>query len=391
MGRQFDELLGNKARELFLNREESYEKGAWEKFLERKKRGKKRLAFWLSTGVAASIIIVVSFGLLYQPWVSKPETAILKKEQEKKLKGNLKQHNQETTSGHKQKAHAPFTVEPDETYSDEEEKSKWVPMLANERSKLEKIGLKPLKALLFERSDSLYLNGVPVKGSSDHSAVVADESDKNNLLIGVVLASGLGVGNTNLGLSNSMNYNGGISIELPVANRFSFGSGFFLNYMGIDRKATSFSGDLDNPDKIENQFRTEQVSMGFPVQLVYSINNRKENLFVIIGSHSYYSLKQTININSKTTREVRVFSGGGDPLIFTETFESSEIIQGPKNQLFPFATIDFTVSYRIFQNGGISYEVRPFYSHPITSLTKEGTEVPFGGIAIRLLFNSSHK
>jgi|GEM_PF-3122972 len=389
MEKGFDDLLAKKMRGAFLDLEAPYDEGAWERFLERKK-SKKRVIFWLGASVAVSIVLAICFDPLYQLTIfPKPIAPIIQNEKIIPPASQLQPREELIDVKDEQWVSNSLRLAYEKVPSRKANIHRQTIAFETESDNLHKTTSETDHADIHSIPDSLKQtdsNLADLFADSTYLALENDKEGNKQLLFGVILASGIGVDNSSQGLTGAMSYNGGVSFELPIADRLSIGTGLVVNYMSTDRESTSFVGDLNNPDKREDAFHSEYFNLGIPIQLVYTLNERKDNLFALIGINSYYSVKQQTHVNSTTTRDVHVFSGDGEPMIVTETFGSSETIRGEGNELLPAATLDLALSYRLFQSEGLVYEIRPFYRHPISSITGDGTRVPMGGVAIRLLF-----
>jgi hypothetical protein len=146
---------------------------------------------------------------------------------------------------------------------------------------------------------------------------------------------------------------------------------------------------IKNSSSQINRIEISQLNVDIPLTIRYSIPNKKNNLYIIAGVSSYYCMNQNANITSSMTREIQVIrlEGGIEQVTtVTETVEDKNSLPQNNNRFSPAAMINFSFGIRAYSSENISYEIQPFYKHPVRAISDHAAKFPMGGVTLTLTF-----
>jgi hypothetical protein len=399
----FEKFVVKKIARSVQNHIEPYQEGAWENFLARKKNKKKKMIFRYVSGIAASVLFIFIIGVFFfhkgKESIQNKETLLGRKNDSDTVnsKSNLPRSILDSSLA---MVDTPFIESPSAkklpliskndiseerasqaSYLDEQQGRNSSGVNANIDSTMTLEGIPIVKAVLEKTTDSLH--AIPVdEHNQDEKAVGRNRSKP---IMRILLSPGFGTTQANSQSLNSSFFGGGASIELPVSSQFAVGSGLVLNSFDITNEAVVIKNSSSQMDRIE----ISQINVDIPLTIRYSIPNRKNNLYVIAGVSSYYCLSQNADITSSMTREIQVIrlEGGMEQVTtVTETVTDKNSLPQNNNRFSPAAMINFSFGIRAYSSENMSYEIQPFYKHPVKPLSDHASKFPMGGVTLTVTF-----
>jgi len=416
---QFDKNLAKKIKNELLNHTEQYEEGAWEDFLSKKKKKKKRVLYWYLTGIASSVALIISFSIFF-----------LKEDIKIPIKNNDRILDKEIPSS---KIPSLENILKDSQKVQEAEKIKKNPVaitnniIENKRSSKKDIGLDSLPydpisktklANIIPKEKQVSDSTIVLQNKKNRSLVVTDSisEDKLDLLaianereenddddesgleekqsskfqMGLLVLPSFGIDNSNARSMSSSNIGAGVSMDIPIkSSDFSINTGAIFNILNNSNEDLPVftEGELENE---MTDLESNQLNIDIPLNIVYTIPNKKRNLFVMAGISSYVTLSENQEIKTTTTNEIEVIQelgGGIEVTTVTESVVSTESSQEKTGKFLPLGAINISFGYRAKLTDRLKYEIQPFYKYPIKSLTTNDFKIPTAGIALKLIFS----
>ncbi len=419
---RFDENLAKKIKTELFDHTERYEDGAWEVFLARKKKKRKWVVYWYLTGIASSIALIMTMSILLSKKNITPQiknkNQILDKEApfskipslENVLKDSLK--NLEIGKIEKKSITVTKTKSPIEP-----EKSPNKPLIYDAvkydslpRTKLAGIAPKEKQVMdsastlqnkknqLLVSTDSISERKLDLLTITNELKSVDEDEDESKLvgkknsklLIGLLVSPSFGTDRSNTQSMASSNIGAGVLINIPiVSSKFSIDTGAIFNVLNASNEDLLVLTEGGSGSRTTN-LETNQLNIDIPLNIVYTIPNKKENLFVMAGVSSYITLKENQEMKTTATREIEVFQeieGNVEVTTITESVITTESSKEKTGKFLPLGAINLSIGYRAKLSDRLKYEIQPFYKYPLKSLTVDNLKVPTAGIALRLIFS----
>lgn len=422
MKSQFDKNLAKKIKAELFDYAERYEHGAWELFLAKKKKKRKGVVYWYLTGIASSIALIMTMSILFikediTPQI-KNKNQILDKEVpfskipslENALQDSLKNLEMEKTK----KTPIAITktknpIEPEKSPNksliynvikdDSLPKTKLAGIAPKEKQVLDSASaLQNKKNQLLVSIDSISEKKLDLLVSTNELKSVDEDEGESKLVdkknskffIGLLVSPSFGTDRSNTQSMASSNIGAGVSVNIPiVSSKFSIDTGAIFNVLNASNEDLLVLTEGESGSKTMN-LETNQLNIDIPLNIVYTIPNKKENLFVMAGVSSYITLKENQEIKTTATREIEVFreiEGNVEVTTITESVITTESSKEKTGKLLPLGTINLSIGYRAKLSDRLKYEIQPFYKYPLKSLTVDNLKVPTAGIALRLIFS----
>ena len=435
MKNQFDRIFAEKIKYELLNRTESYQSGAWENFQPKKNEKRSEILLWYFSGIAASILIVFSIGFLLIEGTAihnKPTDQVLQIEKKNlseiqpeqavcntaSLTENTNQIeictdslkvsndlllNEEFLVSRKLtkkagKRIATNMIRDGVSLDDFLQVNAYERMVYDsiflvdkiEKSKANMPSINISDDLSVEdnmlvSSDSITQDNIPAIVTNDIATL---SKEKERISIGFLFSPGYGANEENNQSITGSNLGGGISLDIPLkTSQFSVNTGLIFNSLNISNEEILV---LATETNVRN-FVTNQLNIDIPINLSYTIPNKKENFFVMAGMSSYFAFKENIELTTTTTRDVKVFmeSGGNiEEITVTESSVNSDSFEGEPNRFYPMGMINISVGYKASISGYMIYEIQPFYKYPLSGLTNDHQRLPIAGINLKITFTN---
>ena len=414
---QFDKDLAKKIKNELLNHTEQYEEGAWEDFLSKKKKKKKKVFFWYFTGVASSIALLIGFSIFF---LKKDITIPIKNSErildkvipsskipslENMLKNPIKvQETRQikkntvtiTPTLKENKGSSKNNLVQDDLAYDSISKTKLTHNVPKESQELDAAIVfqnKENQSLVVADSiseDKLDLLAIAneLEKNDDESKLKEEQSSK--LQLGLLVSPGFGTDKSNSRSMASSNIGAGVSMEIPIkSSNLSINTGVIFNILNTsnDDLLAFTEGELEN-ETID--IETSQLNLDIPLNIVYTIPNKKKNLFVMTGISSYVTLSENQEFKTTSTQEIEVIREIGgviEVITITESVVSTESSKEKAGKFIPLGAINLSFGYRAKLTNRLKYEIQPFYKYPLKSLNTNDFKVSTAGISLKLIFS----
>ncbi len=413
MKNQFDKNLAKKIKNELLNHTEQYEEGAWEYFLSKKKKKKKKVFYWYLTGIASSVALIISFSIFF-----------LNEDITIPIKNNNRILDKEIPSS---EIPSLESILKDSQKVQEAEKIKKNPVaiinnpIENKKSSKKDISLDPLgktklanivskekqvldsaivylhkKSQLMVVTDSISEDKLDLLAianeleENDDDESELEEKRSSKLQMGLLVSPSFGTDKSNARSMASSNIGAGVSMDIPIkSSGFSINTGAIFNVLNASNEdlLVLTEGELENET---TDLEINQLNIDIPLNIVYTIPNKKKNLFVMAGISSFVTLKAKQETRTTTTREIEVFQlieGGIEVTTVTESVVSTESSKEKTGKFLPLGAINLSFGYRAKLTDRLKYEIQPFYKYPLKSLTTNDLKIPTAGIALKLIFS----
>ena len=179
-------------------------------------------------------------------------------------------------------------------------------------------------------------------------------------------------------------------MDIPIrSSDFSINTGAIFNILNASNEdlLVFTEGGLENET---TNLETNQLNIDIPLNVVYTIPNKKKNLFVMAGISSYVTLSENLRTENTTTRDIEVIreiGGVAEVITVTESIVSMETSKEETGKFLPLGAINISFGYRAKLTDRFKYEIQPFYKYPLRSLTTNDSRIPTTGIALKLIFS----
>lgn len=418
MKNQFDKNLAKKIKTELLNHTEQYEEGAWEDFLSRKKKKKKRVFYWHLTGIASSVALIISFSIFFLKEditipIKNSERILDKETPSSKIPSleNILKDSQKVQEIEKIKRNpVAITSNPIENRESSKEdiildslpygsisKTKLTNIVPKEKQVLDSAIVfqnKKNQSLVVTDSiseDKLGLLAIANElEENDDDESELEEKQSSKFQMGLLVSPSFGTDKSNARSMASSNIGAGVSMDIPIkSSDFSINTGVIFNILNASNEdlLVFTEGELENET---TDLEISQLNIDIPLNIVYTIPNKKKNLFVMAGISSYVTLSENQETQTTTTHEIEVIREIGgiiEVTTVTESVVSTESSQEKTGKFIPLGAINISFGYRAKLTDHLKYEIQPFYKYPLKSLTTNDFKVPTAGIALKLIFS----
>lgn len=395
---KFDHILANKIGKVLRDHEEPYRDGAWEDFLMKRKKRKRRIVFWYLTGVASTVIILILLNLQVERDPSGlPIEGFPQVNEETNLsdpkfpESSIKKHSSGVTTlsvGQDGESKIVGNTTADRTFG---VRSGHIDRILGNSLGIKMVRTVPISN--FDLDSIHYTTTASETDALDSSEEdMANPIDKygNDVILALQFASSLGTNGLNSINGRSQNYTAGISVDIPLKSKFMINTGVLFNML-------KQSNDYASAPLMEGTFDTktftdiDQYNLDIPLNVVYKIPGKSNNLYVASGISSYVSLRQSVQTETETTREVTVFRETNGIVEVTQQTETTVISNNESRNsidFIPLAAINLSVGYRSTLSDNIDFEIQPFYKFPLQSISKEDLKTSMAGIAFKVMLSN---
>lgn len=219
-----------------------------------------------------------------------------------------------------------------------------------------------------------------------------DPSGNWNMALGVNPGFGSGqVDNRNITGSSL-----GIGLQMAMAlnDKVSLGSGMGVNYFTQSNVGPSIVTLANAAYPVDETIEVQQVQVDVPIYVTYPVN-RSRSITLQAGFSNLVAFNQSAKQESVYTRQVAVLdqeSSFTNSISFrTESVSNLSTIETPASKFYPFATANLGVNFRILESKKTSYQVMPFYNYPIQDISGTGNNIGFFGASLKVNFGVIHK
>ncbi|NJN25322.1 MAG: PorT family protein [Cyclobacteriaceae bacterium] len=410
-------------RKILTDYEVPYEKGAWERFEQKRNRKRSFIIFYKAAGIAASISLIV-FAVLFQnelfPGASQ-ETIIYRQAVEKDTleqkekditnadnaldsdEGSSLQNliSSETDTKVKKQSEQPsgktdvFIASNNQFYNNtnaKEEGAKINPLVLN----LEKISPIGLSFNLSPQTiPSLVTNHTTMTQSSLEEHLLAKqnmeelEAKTNNtpIVFGIVLSSLM---SSSPGTSSPQpGVGGGLTTEIPFNEKFALYTGVHLSDQTLTSEVNENPSVLTGSKALQS-VTTDLLNLDIPVNIRYTFSERKDNaMYVAVGVSSLAYLGEKTESEFLIPNIITTYQEGQNGKLVevyqTVQISETEIRQSEAFEQFDLAgqlNLSFGYSYKL--NSQLRLIVEPYYKHPLSRLSSSELSFSTAGVNLRL-------
>lgn len=185
----------------------------------------------------------------------------------------------------------------------------------------------------------------------------------------------------------------GIQVDKALAGKFRVGSGLGVNYLSqaTEGPAAMKLAGVNSP--IERTTQVQQVQVDLPVYLRYSLTPSK-SISVQAGFSNLLTFNQAAEQELVYTRQVAAPADGTANSL--GTLKSAQVIEttplaGPSTRFFPFALANLGVNVRVYETKKSNYLLMPFYSYPLQDISGTGQNPAVVGAAFKITFGTLKK
>lgn len=185
----------------------------------------------------------------------------------------------------------------------------------------------------------------------------------------------------------------GIQVDKALAGKFRVGSGLGVNYLSqaTEGPAAMKLAGVNSP--IERITQVQQVQVDLPVYLRYSLTPSK-SISVQAGFSNLLTFNQAAEQELVYTRQVAAPADGTANSL--GTLKSAQVIEttplaGPSTRFFPFALANLGVNVRVYETKKSNYLLMPFYSYPLQDISGTGQNPAVVGAAFKITFGTLKK
>jgi hypothetical protein len=208
-------------------------------------------------------------------------------------------------------------------------------------------------------------------------------SEKRKIRIGINFSPG--VNSTSTG--SSLNYSGGVSTDIALFDNFLLSTGLQLEHQSVVNGAGS------NPSASVSSSRTKAdlVNLDLPLNITWKFFSDKSKSFYISGgvsSLAYLSEKYDKTTSVRQLAEIKTFEAGADKLSYKmENFDIKTENKEPSFNTIDIAgrvNIIFGVEQRLSPK--LYLHLEPYMKIPVSGLASENLRFSTGGVTCKISF-----
>lgn len=421
MKEHFDEELANKIRDAILDHVEVYEEGAWERFLNRKENNKNRVPYWYFTGIASSVLLVVSIGWILLKNFQRPidiQNPLTIKERplphprlmDSTSARDNEDYNQYFLKDISKKNNTYVSSSDDTLNLHRTTRNKLTQKDGRHKDTFKKVGKDrsvmavTQSIMLFGNAlpndagdinflalpiENIYLNSEQLTSYSTEENYKVPKSDKKNIEVGLQISPSYGSNNASSQALTSTNFGGGVILNVPIkSSAFSINTGIIFNDLRLTNEESMLaSSEVSMEEDKHFKEETRLYNLDIPLNLMYKIPSKRNYIYVQAGMSSYLTFNENMASIKTTFREVEVFQdvdGTTHSYMVTEAISSKEELDYHGTKLIPLGSLNLSLGYKAPLTDRIKYEIQPFYKFPLNPITTENTKVSMGGISLKV-------
>ncbi|WP_323028038.1 hypothetical protein [Gelidibacter japonicus] len=408
MTEHLDNKISQKIKDILKKHVEDYEKGAWERFLKKRKEKKKRILLWRINGLTASFIMSLSIGISLWTHVTTPvpiESKVFNKEIE-----------QLDDSFHPKKAPEAFMNELSQPISNsiaDYPKDNIVkgpltdetPQNSNQNKILANLFVKytlspqvkkPSSGLTFNPQQSVSINSKlkdSITLSDPYNDVIKTEEiegSKSKVELGLLISPSYGISSMGQEGFTSSEFAGGLAVNISFnqPNLFLYMGAIFTMQNIEDRELLKET--IHSSQETENLHKNIRYGLNIPLNFSYYLPINNSRFFLQAGVSSYLTLKQKAELSSTIFREVIVYhekEGHIESYMTSEIYTTTTVSDNDNIKFTLLNNLNFSIGYRALLTDRLSYEIQPFYKYPIHSSTEDGEKIHTAGISFKIILS----
>lgn len=186
----------------------------------------------------------------------------------------------------------------------------------------------------------------------------------------------------------------GMQVDKALAGKLRVGSGLGVNYLSqaTEGPAAMKLAGVNSP--IERTTQVQQVQVDLPVYLRYSVTPSK-SISVQAGFSNLLTFNQAAQQELVYTRQVAAAPADASSNTLS-TLKSAQVVEtsplaGPSTRFFPFALANLGVNVRVYETKKSNYLLMPFYSYPLQDISGTGQNPAVVGAAVKITFGTLKK
>lgn len=208
------------------------------------------------------------------------------------------------------------------------------------------------------------------------------------LALGFGLASGYGETEEAANGINGLIREAGVIANLKFSRRFTLASGLFFASQTIESEEDlplELAGALSST----RSATTTLANLNMPINLKYTLPNRKENLFIAAGIANFVRFGAESETVRTTDREITVIRElNGIEMLTTEieTVTSQSTNEDNRTTFIPAGMINISAGLSNRLSDQLQLEVSPYYKYPLRDWPGQDARFGIIGLDLRLLF-----
>ncbi|MFN3999844.1 hypothetical protein [Algoriphagus sp.] len=206
------------------------------------------------------------------------------------------------------------------------------------------------------------------------------------------LSPGYGASQTSAQATSGSSLGLGVMVDMDIVGKLSIGSGLAVNYLNQASESQNYLQVAGFSSPVTEKNEIAQVQVDIPLYFKYPIT-RSQSISVQAGFSNLVTFNQTAETESSYTRQVAVFDANAAGLSNSFTLKSesasfSSALDVPQNRFFPLATANLGVNFRLLESKKTSYELMPFYNHPLQDFSGYGQKLGMFGASFKVNFGT---
>lgn len=185
----------------------------------------------------------------------------------------------------------------------------------------------------------------------------------------------------------------GVMVDMEITGKLVMGSGLAVNYLNQTSEGQSYNpgAALSNAVTMTETSKINQVQVDIPLYFKYPVT-RDNGVSVQAGFSNLITFNQGAQQESSYTRQIAVLDAGSASFkMMSEAVNQSQDLAVPNQKFYPLATANLGVNIRVFESQKASYEVMPFYNHPLQEFSGYGEKLGMFGASFKVNFGTIHK
>lgn len=242
-----------------------------------------------------------------------------------------------------------------------------------------------------EKRDSLRLDETLLAQLNDD--IIEVESKRKGIKLGIGLSPILDYYQDSE--SSNVGFSGGVTIEISLSKRFNINTGVYYADQKLDiNNPTIYLSDAVSAKGSDQIISKEAVIKGveIPVNIKYNFNINNRNVFVSVGILSTQYLKENIEseylVNSRTESNIQD-SFGNNIVQYGLVQLSEKTIIGNDSNGFNFANaLNFSLGIELpINDNKQSIIIEPYFKYSLKTVTNQNINLNSAGVHLRYNFN----
>src|SRR5690606_31558323 len=170
----------------------------------------------------------------------------------------------------------------------------------------------------------------------------------------------------------------GVMVDMSVAGKLVMGSGVAVNYLNqaSESQSYNYAGMNAASATVTKTDEISQVQVDIPLYVKYPVT-RDQKISVQAGFSNLITFHQGAAQESSYARPVAVYDALADNSfrLHYESVTQTQDLSVANQKFYPFATANLGVNIRLFEAKKTSFEVMPFYNHPLQEFSGYGEKL----------------